>query len=134
MDNYYKSHCIALDWKMINHSTLEYHVTNFNLYAGRNLYQNHNHDLNLYTIHRIAASALGLAAVQPLDRVLAQPKFFIILHANKLALQTTSNLVRKISLLARTLGLKAGQARTVRDDKVCYIQIPPITHILAKLL
>ena len=72
---------IALDWKMITHSTLNYHLTNFNmlfrgsdgqmktlnLYAGRNLNQNHNHDLNLYTIHLIAAIVLGLAAVQPLD-------------------------------------------------------------------
>ena len=79
---------IALDWKMNNHSTLDYHLTNFNtlfrgsdgqmktlnLYAGRNLNQNRNHDLNLYTIHFFAASVLGLAAVQPLDRVHALAK------------------------------------------------------------
>ena len=79
---------IALDWKMITHSTLDYHLTNLNmifrgsdgqiktlnLYAGRNLNQNHNHDLNVYTIHLIAESVLGLAAVQPLDRVHAQSK------------------------------------------------------------
>ena len=59
----------------------------------------------------------------------------VILHANKLALQTKSNLVRKISLLvAHTLGLKAGQARTASDDKVSCIQNPTITQILAKLL
>ena len=59
----------------------------------------------------------------------------VIKHArNKLALQTKSNLVRKISLLAHTLGLKAGQARTARDDKVYFIQNPTITQILAKLL
>ena len=73
---------------MINYSTLDYHVTHLtrsldgsdgqmktlNVYAGRNLHQNHNHDLNLYTIHLIAASALDLAAIQPLNRVLAQAK------------------------------------------------------------
>ena len=52
----------------------------------------------------------------------------------KLALQTKSNFARKMSLLARTFGLKAGQARTVRDDKVSCIQNPAITQILAKLL
>ena len=83
---------------MINYSTLDYHVTHFNtlfshgsggqmkalnLYGSTqavilNLNQNHNHDLNLYTIHLIAASALGLAAVQPLDRLLAQAKLSYI--------------------------------------------------------
>ena len=40
----------------------------------------------------------------------------------------------KISLLAHTLGLKAGQARTARNDKVSCIQNPTITQILTKLL
>ena len=138
-----KNH-IALDWKMINHSTLDYHLTNFNtffrgsdgqiktlnLYAGRN--QNHNHDLNLHTIHQIAASVFGLTAVQPLDRVHAQAKSSCM--QKKLALQTKSNLARKISLLARTVSLKAGQARTARDDKVSCIQNPTITQFQAKLL
>ena len=103
-----------------------------NLYAGRNLNQNHNYDLKLYIIHLIAASALGLAAVQPFIPSAHASK--VILYAIKQALQTKSNLVRKISLLARTLGLKAGQARTARDDKISCIQNPTTTQILAKLL
>ena len=67
---------IALGWTMIDHSTLDYHLTNFNtlfrgsdgkmktlnLYAGLN--KNHNHDLNLFTIHLIVASVLGLVAIK----------------------------------------------------------------------
>ena len=75
---------------------------------------------------------LGLAAVQPLDRVHAQSKLSGM--QKKQALQTKSNLARKISLLARTIGLKAGQARTARDEKVSCIQNPTITQILAQLL
>ena len=92
-----------------------------NLYAGRNLNN---------TPHRRERAWLsGYSAFRP-----SACASKIILHTNKLALQTKSNLVRKISLLAHTLGLKAEQARTSRDDKVPCIQNPIITQMLAKLL
>ena len=102
------------DWKMINHSTLDYHLINFylinldgsdgqmktlNLYAGRNLNQNHNHDLNVvYNTHyrHKRAWPSGCSAFRPSARA---SKF--ILHANKLALQTKFSLVCRITLLAR---------------------------------
>ena len=107
-----------------------------NFYAGRNLNQNHNHDLNLYTLQLICyrRKRTWPSGCNSAFRQSARALSKVILHANKLALQTKSNLVRKISLLACTLGLKAGQARNERDDKISCIKNPTVTQILARLL